>query len=96
MADTEPGSPRRLRPPVRERTREAAQAAARGFDPQLRAMMVEAMRKIDPRPESIARIEQPEITPTRHRLTIIYIPGLTSRRGLHVLRPAQDLRTGGL
>jgi hypothetical protein len=54
------------------------------------------MRKLDPRPEAIARIEQPEITPTRYRLTVIYVPGLATRRGLHVLRPGQDLRTGGI
>jgi hypothetical protein len=96
MNDIKPGTPKILRPPVRERTREAAQAAARSFDPQLRATMVEVMRKLDPRPEAIARIEQPEITPTRYRLTVIYVPGLATRRVLHVLRPGQDLRTGGI
>jgi hypothetical protein len=90
-----PQGPRVIRPPVRARTREEALAAARRFDPQLRAAMIENARRFDPRPESVARIEQPEITPTTLRLIILYIPGQTNRRAVHLLRPGQDLRTGG-
>jgi hypothetical protein len=83
-----------IRPPVRARTREEALDAARRFDPQLRAAMIETLRRLDPRPEAIARVEQPEITPTTLRLIILYIPGQTNRREFHLLRPGQDLTTG--
>ena len=84
-----------LRVPVRERTRAAAEASARRLDPQLREAILQGARQRDPRAEVLARFEQPEITPTRLRLTIVYIPGLTNKRGLHILRIGQDLTDGG-
>jgi hypothetical protein len=91
-----PGSEgkRVLRPPVRERTREAARQAARRLDPSLVQALREALGRIDPRLAGGEGVEEPEIVPTSLSLTMVYIPGLTNQRSLHVLREHQDLTTG--
>jgi RNA polymerase sigma-70 factor (ECF subfamily) len=69
MIEPGPAGRRELRAPIRERTREAAAAALRRLEPQVRA----ASGKTD-------------VTPTRHYLAIVYIPGGTStRRPLQVI-----------
>jgi hypothetical protein len=85
-----PGGRRALRPPVRARTRQDALAAARRFDPQLQQAMRQVIHRLDPRAEATTA-EDAEIVPTRLDLTIIYVPGDTNRRPLHILRSQQDL-----
>jgi hypothetical protein len=88
-----PEGRRALRGPVRERTREATLEAVRRFDPKLREALTQAVSAADPR-QAAARPEDAEIVPTQLALTIVYIPGLSNRLPLHILRASQDLTSG--
>jgi hypothetical protein len=90
----EPTGRRVLLPPIRARTREAALAAARRLDPRLREAIIQALRRSDPRSPASMTVDESEIIPTRAELTIVYIPGLTNRRPLRILRSGQDLTSG--
>jgi hypothetical protein len=82
-----PGEPltttgrRAPRPPVRERTREAALQAARRIDPQLLARMVQANRRFQPGfDEREMEPQESQIVPTGLDLTILYLPGASHAR----------------
>jgi RNA polymerase sigma-70 factor (ECF subfamily) len=98
IVTTEPGSPCRrvLMPPVRERTREAALAAARRAFPQVSEAMLQAARKRDAQIDASRMIPQPEqIYPTELDLVIVYVPGTATDRPIRVVRTTQDLRLDG-
>jgi len=98
VVTTEPGPPyrRMLMPPVRERTREAALAAARRAFPRVSEAMLQAARKRDAQTDAARMIPQPEqISPTELDLVIVYIPGTATDRPIHVVRTTQDLRLEG-
>jgi hypothetical protein len=78
------------RPPVQERTREAALQSLRRVDPKVRAAIWEALRHDDPRVASPAD-EAAEIFPTQLNLTILYIPGATNARSFHLWYQGSDL-----
>jgi hypothetical protein len=84
------------RPPVRERTRDAALAAARRAFPAVSEAMVQAARKRDPQIDAARLTPQPEqIYPTELDLVIVYIPGTVTDRPIRVVRVTQDLRLDG-
>jgi hypothetical protein len=90
----EPGaaSQRVLIPPIRERTREAALAAARRAFPPVTPALLEARRQSEPTIDASQIIPQPnEIFPTELDLVIVYIPGTATERGLRWVRTRQDL-----
>jgi hypothetical protein len=83
--DLTPRGHRVPRPPVLERTREAALQAVRRVDPPLRQALLQAARRGNPRLDDSPRaVEDDQIFPTKLNLTIVYIPGATNVRGLHV------------
>jgi hypothetical protein len=96
VAVLEPGPHgRRLpRPPVVERTREAALTAARRLDPQIRAAITRHLRRDDPRVELAPEVEASEIYPTQLCLTILYLPSATNARDFHVWFRDNDLGFG--
>jgi hypothetical protein len=79
------------RPPIVAPTREAALAAARRVDPQLRAAIARERRKDDPRSQLADQVEPAEIYPTKLGLWIIYIPGATNARSMRVWFEDNDL-----
>src|SRR5262249_43321926 len=83
-----------LMPPMRGASKEAALAAARQLDPHLREAAVQALRRDDPRSTAGPTVDEAEVVRTRLNLTVVFIPGLTNQRALHILRPGQDLRSG--
>src|SRR5262249_25673912 len=80
-----PEGRRALRPPVRERTREAVLQAVRQGDPAIREAVLQALCRHDPPPEAAPPVvEEDQIHPTRLDLVVVYVPGLGNARGLHV------------
>jgi Putative zinc-finger len=74
-----------VRPPVRERTREAALQAVQRVDPKIREALLEWKRRADPRLEASPRVvEEEEIYPTQLDLTFAYIPGFSNARMIRV------------
>jgi hypothetical protein len=85
------------RPQVRERTREAALAAARRIAPQLSQELVDAMRQFDPRHEAVPVVpDESQIVPTKRDLTVIYIPGATNKRPIQYISPSTWVTNGTL
>jgi hypothetical protein len=81
-----------LMPPIREKTREAALAAARRAFPEVTPALLAARRESDPavQPEQILpQLEQ--IFPTELDLVIVYSPGTQNDRGIRWVRTRQDL-----
>jgi RNA polymerase sigma-70 factor, ECF subfamily len=78
------------RPPVQERTREAALRALGRIDPSIREALIRKGRQADPRVEQAPPSEQAQIVPTELRLTIFYIPGARDGRGVHYLYSGHD------
>jgi hypothetical protein len=92
----EPGPQGKRAPnaPVRARTREAALQAALRVDPAVRAVMLEAARRHDPRLDESRMVPTlDQIVPTRLDLEVIYIAGASNWRPVHILRRDQDLTT---
>jgi hypothetical protein len=83
-----------LRPPVQERTREAAVASLRRIDPKIRETLLQLMRRSDPRLEAVPPEDEAQIFPTRLNLTVMYMPGDTNARGLHVIDLGSDYEHG--
>jgi hypothetical protein len=82
---------------VRERTREAALAAARRIAPQLSQELVDAMRQFDPRHEAVPMVpDESQIVPTKRDLTVIYIPGATNKRPIQYISPSTWVTNGTL
>jgi hypothetical protein len=80
-----PRGRRAPRPAIQERTRTAALEAVRRVDPSLRQALLQAARRANPRlDDSLRVIEADQIFPTELGLTIVYIPGATNVRDLHV------------
>jgi hypothetical protein len=74
-----------VRPPVRERTREAALQAVQRVDPKIREALLEWKRRADPRLEASPHVvEDEEIYPTQLDLTFAYIPGSSNARMIRV------------
>jgi RNA polymerase sigma-70 factor, ECF subfamily len=73
------------RPPIRERTREAAIEAVRQVAPEIRNRAIHALRDLSGRqdPEPDAPWEA-QIFPTTLNLTVIYVPGASNERMVHV------------
>jgi len=86
-----PKGQRVLRPPVRERTREAALAAVRRIDPQLLAALAREWQRQDPRAAATSPTDAAQIFPTRLSLTIIYIPGSSNARSPYVWVGGSDV-----
>jgi hypothetical protein len=85
----EPGPQGRrvLRAPIRERTREAAWQAAGRAQPQVREALLQVSRHYRlPAHEASNLLQKSEIdiAPTKLYLGIIYIPGTSNRRPLHL------------
>ena len=79
-----------LRPPLRERTREAALAAVRRLDPRLREAALYSVREWfsmhQPPSEGEGRIPlEAQVFPTELGLTFVYIPGLSNARPIRIL-----------
>jgi hypothetical protein len=74
-----------LRPCVRERTRSAALEKLRQIDSQIRAAILKAAGRADPRLLQAPPNEDSQIQSTRLRLAIIYIPSATNARAVHAL-----------
>jgi RNA polymerase sigma-70 factor, ECF subfamily len=83
------------RPPVRERTREAASQAVRRLDPQLREALLQAMCRADPRLAAAPHSEEAQVFPSRLELKIIYVPGATNAREIVVIWSQANARHGG-
>jgi RNA polymerase sigma factor (sigma-70 family) len=80
-----PQDRRVLRPPVQAPTREAALAAVRRIDPQLRQALFQAARRTDPRVAAdLDAFDVSQIFPTQRDLTIVYVPGARNARALYV------------
>jgi hypothetical protein len=83
-----PQGRRALRAPLRERTREAALAAARRAEPQVREALVKLARSQQlPEEEVDKSLQEAAVVPTRLYLTFVYIPGSANKHALHVLEP---------
>jgi hypothetical protein len=80
LVPVDPGPEGRLipRPMVRERTREAAIQALRRVDPQVRAAVLAAAGRNDPRFLAEPVSEEAQIAPTELNLTLIYLPARQS------------------
>jgi RNA polymerase sigma-70 factor, ECF subfamily len=83
------------RPPVRERTRDAAIQAVRRVDPQLRNALLQAMCRADPRVAAAPPSEEAQVFPSRLDLKIIYVPGATNAREIVVIWSQANARHGG-
>jgi RNA polymerase sigma-70 factor, ECF subfamily len=77
---------RALRPPVRERTREAALQALRRLDPEIREVALHSRSGLGPQSEAAQAIPlETQIFPTELGLTITYFPGTSNARLVRVL-----------
>jgi hypothetical protein len=76
LVPVDPGPHARLipRPLVRERTREAALRALRRVDPQVRAAVIAAAGRSDPRLMTALASDESQIVPTDLNVTLIYLP----------------------
>jgi hypothetical protein len=74
---------RAIRPPIRERTREAALAALGRLDPKLRSAIWESRRRDDSgfRPPTS---DAAEVYPTQLNLVLIYLPGASHQRPIRI------------
>jgi RNA polymerase sigma-70 factor (ECF subfamily) len=71
---------RALRPPVRERTREAALQALHRLDPQIREAVLQVARRFAPSGQDVQIASQEaEVVPTDLDLVFIYLPGASNR-----------------
>ena len=86
-----PQRQRVLRPPVCERTLEAALQALRRVDPQIREALFQAMGRSDPRLAATPRDDEAQIFPTTLSLAIVYIPGGARSHLVHVLTQDHDM-----
>jgi hypothetical protein len=86
-----PAGERAVRPPVVERTQEAALAAVRRVDPQLREALAREWAREDPRAAASPLPEEAQIFPTKLMLAIIYIPGRSNRRSPYVWIGGSDI-----
>jgi hypothetical protein len=89
-----PRGKRVLRPPVQERTREAAVEALHRIDPKIREALLQSMRRGDPRVDAAPPDDEAQIVPTRLNLTVLYVPGDTNARTIHVICPDYDFVHG--
>jgi hypothetical protein len=81
-----PQGRRLLRPPIRERTREAALQAVRQLDPKIRDAAVQVRSGLGPEGAAAPVIPlEAQIFPTQLGLTIIYFPGTSNARSVRVL-----------
>jgi hypothetical protein len=80
LVPVDPGPYVRLvpRPVVRERTREAALQALRRVDPQVRAAVLAAAGRNDPRLLAEPASDEAQIVPTELNLTLVYAPARQS------------------
>jgi hypothetical protein len=87
VAPLEPGrqSQRVLRPVVQEPTWGAALQKLRRVDPQIREAVLQAAGRADPRIAQAPPAEEAQIAPTQRSLVIIYVPGGSNARPLHVI-----------
>jgi RNA polymerase sigma factor (sigma-70 family) len=73
------------RPPIRERTREAAIEAVRQVAPEIRNRAIHTLQDLrgrqDPEPDAPW---EAQIFPTTLNLTVIYVPGASNERMVHV------------
>jgi hypothetical protein len=93
--ETTPRGRRVPRPPVRERTRAAALQAVQRVNPELQQALLRSARRANPRlDDSLRTIEEDQIFPTKLDLTIVYIPGATNVRDLHVRCPDANYNPG--
>jgi hypothetical protein len=73
------------RPPIRERTQEAAIQAVRQVAPEIRNRAIHTLRDLrgrqDPEPDAPW---EAQIFPTTLNLTVIYVPGASNERMVHV------------
>ena len=72
-----------LRPPVRERSREAALQALRRVDPQIREAVLQAASQAEIASGTVTLGDDAQIAPTELDLQIAYIPDPASRRPLY-------------
>jgi hypothetical protein len=83
----EPGPQGRrvLQAPVRERSREAALAAARRAEPGLREALLKLTRHHQMPDEKVDELlRSADVAPTRLYLAIVYVPGAANKHPLHV------------
>jgi hypothetical protein len=60
----------------------------RRIDPPLREVLLQAVRRADPRVEATPHaVEENQIVPTRLDLAFIYIPGDTNARPVYEIHP---------
>jgi hypothetical protein len=87
VAPLQPGRQGRrvLRPVVREPTWGAALQQLRRVDPQLREAVLQAAGRADPRIAQAPPGDEAQIAPTQRSLAIIYIPGASNARPLHII-----------
>jgi hypothetical protein len=79
-----------LIPPIRERTPEAALAAARRAFPEITPALLATFRQGDPTLDADQILPQPgQIFPTELDLVIVYIPGTATARGFRWFRRGQ-------
>jgi RNA polymerase sigma-70 factor (ECF subfamily) len=90
-----PAGRRVLIPPIRERTREAALAAARRAFPPITPALLAAFRQSDPTLDADQILPQPgQIFPTELDLVVVYIPGTATERGIRWFRRGQGPLVG--
>jgi hypothetical protein len=59
--------------------------AVQRIDPQLRAALLQARRREDPRLEAAPRVvEEGQISPTRLELAFVYVPCVSNARPIHL------------
>jgi hypothetical protein len=90
-----PAGRRILMPPIRERTREAALAAARRAFPPVTPALLAALHQTDTQIEADQILPQPgQIFPTEMDLVVVYIPGVVTERGIRWFRIGQGPLVG--
>jgi RNA polymerase sigma-70 factor, ECF subfamily len=83
---------RALRPPIRERTREATLEAVRRVAPQIREALLRKECSEDPHLEAAPHtVEEDQIFATHLELVFVFIPGMTTERPLHVQKSDADV-----
>ena len=82
-------------PPIRERTPEAALAAARRAFPPITPALLAAFRQSDPTLDAEQILPQPgQIFPTELDLVVVYIPGTATARGFRWFRRGEGPLVG--
>jgi hypothetical protein len=82
------------RPMARAATKAAALQALRRVDPQIREALRQALGRDDPRGAAAPASDEAQIFPTELNLTIVYIPGGTNARTVHVWFQNNDFSLG--